>query len=255
MGTTVSHQPPQHECRPVPNRPTQREPLSQEPSRWLTTGLRRFLLRSRQRVSTRTASWSSLRTMVNAGIFNERALLFCSTCFPFCSVSLCGQHMLRQARRNVSENTLKMNSLGHFAQHLFGMQPAHFRFCSLLCSSNTAGTPPFPLPSLCVTAKYYTHTGGSVDDGGNNLPLRGGKRTLFEGGVRVPAFLHSPLLPRSAVGGTYTNLVHVSDWLPTLTGALQVGREWTWGRFKKGLGGLPGGKETLAGIFGSGLTL
>ena len=27
--------------------------------------------------------------------------------------------------------------------------------------------------------------GGSIDDGGNNLPHRGGKRTMFEGGVKV----------------------------------------------------------------------
>jgi arylsulfatase A-like enzyme len=63
--------------------------------------------------------------------------------------------------------------------------------------------------------------GGSVADGGNNYPFRGAKKTHFEGGVHLPAFVHSPLLPITARGATLNSLVHVSDWLPTLAFGLQ----------------------------------
>uniref|UniRef100_A0A7S3XL37 Sulfatase N-terminal domain-containing protein n=1 Tax=Heterosigma akashiwo TaxID=2829 RepID=A0A7S3XL37_HETAK len=64
--------------------------------------------------------------------------------------------------------------------------------------------------------------GGCTHYGGNNWPLRGGKNSLWEGGLRVPAFIHSPLLPEAARGTTYEELVHVSDWLPTIMGMLGV---------------------------------
>ena len=70
----------------------------------------------------------------------------------------------------------------------------------------------------------YDHTviamasdnGGSPADGGNDWPLRGAKKTLFEGGIRVPAFVHSPLLNAEVQGTTFAGLVDVCDWAPTL---------------------------------------
>lgn len=48
----------------------------------------------------------------------------------------------------------------------------------------------------------------------SNLPLRGHKGQLYEGGIRVPAFVNWPgrLAPRKVVAP-----LHVADWMPTLT--------------------------------------
>ena len=45
--------------------------------------------------------------------------------------------------------------------------------------------------------------------------LRGGKATVFEGGVRVPAFLYGPksLFPQSL---DYNGIFHVSDFYQTI---------------------------------------
>ena len=60
--------------------------------------------------------------------------------------------------------------------------------------------------------------GGSPADGGNNWPLRGAKKDYYQGGVRVPGFVHSPLIKASGgtVGRDFRAPVHVSDWFPTL---------------------------------------
>ena len=48
----------------------------------------------------------------------------------------------------------------------------------------------------------------------SSRPLRHGKGSLFEGGVRVPAFVWSPLLRKR---GRITNQIFSNvDWLPTL---------------------------------------
>lgn len=58
---------------------------------------------------------------------------------------------------------------------------------------------------------------GSGGSGGNNYPLRGEKNTIWEGGTRVPAFIHSPLIENRR--NIYKGLIHVTDWFPTLYSA------------------------------------
>mmetsp|Transcript_1658 Transcript_1658/g.2734 ORF Transcript_1658/g.2734 Transcript_1658/m.2734 type:complete len:386 (-) Transcript_1658:115-1272(-) len=60
--------------------------------------------------------------------------------------------------------------------------------------------------------------GGCSAHGASNWPLRGGKNQLWEGGIRVPAFIHSPILPREMRGRTFQSFFHTSDWLPTIFG-------------------------------------
>jgi len=57
--------------------------------------------------------------------------------------------------------------------------------------------------------------GGSVWFGGLNAPLRSGKLTPFEGGVRVPAIVLDLSGKRVKGGRKLEHLVHISDWLPT----------------------------------------
>ena len=65
----------------------------------------------------------------------------------------------------------------------------------------------------------YLHLQVTTDNGGgpwdSNVPLRGTKETLFEGGIRGAAFVHSPLLGRR---GEWRGLMHLVDWVPTLLG-------------------------------------
>ncbi|XP_064458139.1 arylsulfatase B-like isoform X3 [Ornithodoros turicata] len=53
-----------------------------------------------------------------------------------------------------------------------------------------------------------------ISNYGSAWPLRGQKETPWEGGVRSPAVVWSPLLNTSS-RVTYDGLVHITDWLPT----------------------------------------
>ena len=57
-----------------------------------------------------------------------------------------------------------------------------------------------------------------TENSASNYPLRGTKGTLWEGGVRVPAFIWSPLLKNS--GYLSDNYIQVVDWIPTLLEAI-----------------------------------
>ncbi|XP_025085152.1 LOW QUALITY PROTEIN: arylsulfatase I-like [Pomacea canaliculata] len=62
---------------------------------------------------------------------------------------------------------------------------------------------------------FTSDNGGAVYEGANNLPLRGAKTTLWEGGTRAAAFVFSKtLLQKRAY--THTGLFHAVDWFPTM---------------------------------------
>uniref|UniRef100_T1IPA2 Sulfatase N-terminal domain-containing protein n=1 Tax=Strigamia maritima TaxID=126957 RepID=T1IPA2_STRMM len=61
---------------------------------------------------------------------------------------------------------------------------------------------------------FASDNGASVTFGGNSYPLRGAKNTMWEGGMRVPSFVHSPLLKKT--GYVNERLIHEVDWYPTL---------------------------------------
>ena len=67
---------------------------------------------------------------------------------------------------------------------------------------------------------FLGDNGGMNADGGFNIPLRGQKATVWEGGVRSQTFVHWSGFPASVKGTVYGGLAHVVDWGVTLTAAL-----------------------------------
>jgi hypothetical protein len=55
-----------------------------------------------------------------------------------------------------------------------------------------------------------------VRQGGQNYPLRGGKCSAWEGGLRGVSFIHAPAFLGKVSGSTATGLFHAIDWFPTI---------------------------------------
>lgn len=80
---------------------------------------------------------------------------------------------------------------------------------------------------------FTTDNGGPVDApdhngdavGASNWPLRGGKHTLFEGGVRATGVVWSgERAPAVRKGARHDGIMHAIDWFPTLLGLANAGR-------------------------------
>ena len=65
--------------------------------------------------------------------------------------------------------------------------------------------------------------------GANNFPLRAGKYAMFEGGIRVNAFVSGGFLPESVRGTKLDSMIHIVDWYLTfakLGGLEKVDDPW-----------------------------
>ncbi len=79
-------------------------------------------------------------------------------------------------------------------------------------------TPPPPTPlSLSPKTPQPEDNGGPEGDGygGNNWPLRGGKSSNWEGGVRVNAFVTGGAVPPAQRGTRRQGLIGIEDWYTT----------------------------------------
>lgn len=66
---------------------------------------------------------------------------------------------------------------------------------------------------------FTSDNGGSWTTGSSNYPLRGGKTTLWEGGIRVPSFIWSKstsILPYQ--NRDWKGMMYQTDWYPTFVG-------------------------------------
>ena len=67
------------------------------------------------------------------------------------------------------------------------------------------------------TLVLFTSDNGGPLNHATNFPLRGGKHTFYDGGLRVEAFLSGGALPANLAGTSWDGLAHASDIYLTLT--------------------------------------
>jgi arylsulfatase A-like enzyme len=67
---------------------------------------------------------------------------------------------------------------------------------------------------------FLSDNGGDPSKAGFNVPLRGGKGTFWEGGIRSQTFVFWAGFPSTRKGSVFSGLAHMVDWGITLTAAL-----------------------------------
>lgn len=74
------------------------------------------------------------------------------------------------------------------------------------------------LHSSCVRAICLCRTGpvDTQENAANNYPLRGGKYSEFEGGVRAAAFVGGGFIPEAVRGTVNDGTIAIADWYGTL---------------------------------------
>jgi len=64
---------------------------------------------------------------------------------------------------------------------------------------------------------FVSENGGeqTLEQGGSNYPLRGGKQGEFEGGIRTNAFVAGGVVPPERRGTKFQGIFHIADWYAT----------------------------------------
>lgn len=70
---------------------------------------------------------------------------------------------------------------------------------------------------------FVADNGGPLDHC-TNAPLRGGKHTFFEGGVRVTGVVSGPVIPEHRRGKRWDGLAASADWYHTVVEGMAAGR-------------------------------
>jgi arylsulfatase B len=67
---------------------------------------------------------------------------------------------------------------------------------------------------------FFSDNGGPLGQGATNIPLRGGKESTWEGGIRVPAIMRWP--GKLKAGATSNQMLTMMDYFPTLMAAAGI---------------------------------
>jgi arylsulfatase I/J len=89
---------------------------------------------------------------------------------------------------------------------------------------------------------FHSDNGGEIMTqfcGGNNFPLRGGKFSQFEGGIRTIAAVSGGVLPDKQRGKKVTSIMSVADWYSTYLHAAGVSDEEATADHRGAKAGLP----------------